>query len=210
MAQSRKTRRNRQPSYRSALLKSINALVDREAIRRKPSNARHWLPWKLTVAALLMAWDAGPTLKAKFESVRLVMRELFPRTRLAKSYQGFVKALLVAGPVLDWISEQLRAQMPGRVGPCWLRDGWCVLAVDGSRVECPRTAANEQSLGCAGKKRTTPQLFLTTIYHLGSGLPWAYQIGPGTDSERHHLPAGDVGVVAGPGPAGGRRRVRRL
>jgi hypothetical protein len=56
-------------------------------------------------------------------------------------------------------------------------------------VECPRTEANERELHCAGKKKTTPQLFLTTIYHLGSGLPWAYQIGPGTDSERNHLRA---------------------
>jgi hypothetical protein len=189
MAQSRKTRRVRRIFYRSALLKSISALVDRKAAHRQPSNAERWRPWKLIVAALLMAWDRGPTLAAKFGSVMRVMRELFPRTRLGTSYQGFIKALLAATPLLDWISEQLRAQMPGRVGPGWLADGWCALAVDGSRVECPRTAANEQVLGCAGKKRTTPQLFLTTIYHLGSGLPWAYQIGPGTDSERNHLRA---------------------
>jgi hypothetical protein len=30
-------------------------------------------------------------------------------------------------------------------------------------------------------------LFLTTILHMGTGLPWAFRIGPGTDSERNHL-----------------------
>jgi hypothetical protein len=42
-------------------------------------------------------------------------------------------------------------------------------------------------LGCAGKKKTGPQLFLTTLWHMGTGLPWDYRIGPGTASERHHL-----------------------
>jgi hypothetical protein len=90
---------------------------------------------------------------------------------------------------VDWLGEQLRAQMPTLAGRYWRPGGWCALAVDGSRVECPRTAANERELHCAGKNKTTPQLFLTTIYHLGTGLPWAYQIGPGTDSERNHLRA---------------------
>ena len=31
------------------------------------------------------------------------------------------------------------------------------------------------------------QLFLTTILHMGTGLLWAFRIGPGTDSERNHL-----------------------
>src|SRR4029453_634829 len=62
-------------------------------------------------------------------------------------------------------------------------------AADGSRLECPRTAANEAGLGCAGKRKTGPQLFLTTLWHMGTGLPWAFRIGPGTASERRHLEA---------------------
>jgi hypothetical protein len=54
-------------------------------------------------------------------------------------------------------------------------------------VECPRTQANQDALRCAGRKKTGPQLFLTTILHMGTGLPWAFRIGPGTDSERNHL-----------------------
>jgi hypothetical protein len=69
----------------------------------------------------------------------------------------------------------------------WTREGWCAFAVDGSRVECPRTKANEEELGCAGRKKTGPQLFLTTLWHMGTGLPWDFRIGPGTASERRHL-----------------------
>lgn len=67
------------------------------------------------------------------------------------------------------------------------RQGWLAIAADGSRVECPRTADNEEGLGCAGKERTTPQLMVTTLYHMGTGLPWAFEVGPGTESERCQL-----------------------
>ena len=54
-------------------------------------------------------------------------------------------------------------------------------------MECPRTAANEKALKCAGKKKTGPQLFVTTLLHMGTGVPWDFRIGPGTASERRHL-----------------------
>jgi hypothetical protein len=54
-------------------------------------------------------------------------------------------------------------------------------------VECPMTRQNEAVLGCAGKKKTTPQLFLTTIFHVASGLPWTWMRGGGKESERNHL-----------------------
>jgi len=50
-----------------------------------------------------------------------------------------------------------------------------------------RTAANENELKCAGKKKTGPQLFVTTLLHMGTGIPWDFRIGPGTASERRHL-----------------------
>ncbi len=52
------------------------------------------------------------------------------------------------------------------------------------------TEANERELKCAGRKKTGPQLFLTTLLHMGTGLPcrtfghWT----KGTASER--LPPG--------------------
>ena len=39
----------------------------------------------------------------------------------------------------------------------------------------------------AGRKKTGPQLALTVLYHMGTGLPWAWRTGPGTDAERAHL-----------------------
>lgn len=62
-----------------------------------------------------------------------------------------------------------------------------VLGVDGSRVNCPRTRANERAFGCAGKRRTAPQQLLVTLYHVASNLPWAWRRTRGDGSERERL-----------------------
>jgi len=135
-----------------------------------------------------MAWDGTPGLMARFDWVRATLRELFPKKPLGESYQGFIKALMKHSPaLLDALTGHLRRQLQGMAPTHWLCQGWCALAVDGSRVECPRTRSNQNALRCAGKNKTGPQLFLTTILHMGTALPWAFRIGPGTDSERSHL-----------------------
>lgn len=190
MATSRKMRR--QPStrtvYRRKLLEAISALIPPEVVAGVAAKAKCWVGWRLMLMALLMAWDDGRSLGQKFDGSWLVLRELFPRTRLGGTYQGFVKALLVYSyPLLDCISAHLRSIQPALAGQHWLVNGFCPFAADGSRSECPRTRANQAKLRRAGRKKTGPQLFVTTVYHLGSGLPWCYRIGPGIDSERNHL-----------------------
>jgi hypothetical protein len=88
---------------------------------------------------------------------------------------------------LEAVGEALRAAMRERAGAYWTREGQLAFAVDGSRVECSRTKANEEALGCGGRKKTGPQFWLTTLWHMGLGLPWAWKIGPSTDAERTHL-----------------------
>ncbi|MBE3097354.1 MAG: IS4 family transposase [Planctomycetes bacterium] len=147
-----------------------------------------WSAWMLALGAVLMAWDSTPGLTARFDSVRAALRELFPKKPLGQSYQGFIKALMKHSPaLLDFLTGHLRRRLQDMAGTHWLRQGWCAFAVDGSRVECPRTRSNQDALRCAGRKKTGPQLFLTMILHMGTGLPWAFRIGPGTDSERNHL-----------------------
>jgi hypothetical protein len=62
-----------------------------------------------------------------------------------------------------------------------------VLAVDGSRVEAPRTRGNERGLGRAGRQKSGPQWWVTWLIHLPSGLIWDWRQGPGTSGEREHL-----------------------
>jgi hypothetical protein len=37
------------------------------------------------------------------------------------------------------------------------------------------------------KKSNSPQMWLTTMFHVGTGLPWDWRIGPSDSSERDHL-----------------------
>jgi hypothetical protein len=91
--------------------------------------------------------------------------------------------------LLERVGPALRGAPQAGAGAYWKRQGWLAFAVDGSRVECPRTKANEAALGRGGRKKTGPQFWLTTLWHMGLGLPWAWKIGPSTDAERTHLRA---------------------
>jgi hypothetical protein len=134
-----------------------------------------------------MSWNETPALTERFQVVRDQLHCLFPRWRLGSSYSGWCAALQArSAEILPAVVRRLRGRMQA-MSAFWCREGWVAFAADGTRAECPRTEANERDLGCAGKQRTTPQLMLTTLYHLGTGLPWAFRVGPGTESERCQL-----------------------
>ncbi len=83
--------------------------------------------------------------------------------------------------------------------------GYVVLGVDASRMELPRTASNQAGyspLSSLGKRRRSrkgrrnksgrkkaenPQMWITTMWHVGSGLPWDWRTGRSDSSERAHL-----------------------
>ena len=136
-----------------------------------------------------MSWDSAKTAGARFNSAWQTLVKMFPwRRRPGKSYQGFIKALVKRTPWLQrQVRDQLRRTMQEMAGACWHVAGWLVFAVDGSRFDLPRTEANECAFGGGGKGKAGPQLWLTTLWHLGLGLPWAWRIGPGNASEREHL-----------------------
>lgn len=138
--------------------------------------------------ALLMTWDEGQTLTHRWEHAWQWARQERAHWKLGASFSGFTGALLKwTQTLVPVIVDRFRQSMQQQAGRFWTREGWLAMAVDGTRIEAPRTAANEAGLGCAGRKKTAPQVFLTTLWHLGLGLPWGYRLGPGTDSERTHL-----------------------
>jgi hypothetical protein len=147
-----------------------------------------WGPQRLLWVALLMAWSAEQTLADRFAAALEVVAALFPRWRRGGGYTGWRAALRAwSAPLRPAVARRLRRQLQASAGRHWLRAGWCAFAADGSRVECPRTAANEQAFGRAGRRKAGPQLYLTALWHMGLGLPWDYRTGPGTASERRHL-----------------------
>lgn len=147
-----------------------------------------WTPQRLTWVAAMMAWDEGQTLDARWEHAREVAGGLHAHWRLGTSYSGFAAALVRESPrIVTGIKGKLREAIPALGSRHATRCGWQAFAVDGSREEAPLTQANEDGLGCAGREKSGPQVFMTTLWHMGSGLPRDFRVGPGTDSERRHL-----------------------
>jgi hypothetical protein len=135
-----------------------------------------------------MAWDEGQTLSDRWEHAKDAACAWHPSWKLGASYSGFSEALARSSEgLLATIKARLRREMDGlatRGRHTWR---WRAFAADGTRLEAPHTEANEQGLGCAGREKTGPQVFATTLWHMGTGIPWDFQAGPGTDSERRHL-----------------------
>ena len=82
--------------------------------------------------------------------------------------------------------------------------GFFAFGADGSRIGLPRTRSNEAAFAAACSKRlrgrrkrkrkkqtkwevNTTQLWITTLWHLGTQLPWRWRLGPCDSSERDHL-----------------------
>ncbi len=155
---------------------------------RRPGSTR-WSLESLHFVALLMVWEADTTLQDAFRSARDHFIAMFPhRRRPGKSYQGFIKAQArLSVPMQRHLLDHLRGHHRRIAGTAWQCEGWTALACDGSRIEAPRTRRNQRALGRAGREKTGPQLYLTTLYHMGTGLPWDWRIGRGDASERDHL-----------------------
>lgn len=172
-----------------------------------------WTPQLLTAAALLWAWADELTLVERFESTRRLVAHLFaPKEALAESYQCFTKLLRRwTDPLIQCVQTALRRRLQQELAGHWCVLGMVMFAIDGSRCELPRTRSHEQAFSPTRKRRrkphgkkkksrrgkrrrradarkaNSPQLWLTTMYHVGTGLPWDWRIGPADSSERAHL-----------------------
>jgi hypothetical protein len=148
---------------------------------------RRWTPLLLAVAALLMAWETAPTLDERFARARCCLRQWFGRRcKLGGTYQGIAKAM-GRDKLHQTLAVHLRRRMRCGCGVHWRRLGFCCFAADGTRIDCPRTSANKKALGRGGRQRSGPQLCLTSLWHMGSGLPWSWRIGRADSCERYHL-----------------------
>lgn len=147
-----------------------------------------WTPQRVAWVGLLMALDEGQTLGARFEHSCETAHALHPHWSLGEAYSGFAAAVVrIFKTIAPGMVKRLQLMVRELAGTHWTCCRWPAFAVDGTRIETGHTIANENGLGCAGREKSAPQVFLTTLYHMGTGLPWDFRVGPGTDSERRHL-----------------------
>lgn len=154
-------------------------------------DGRAWSDRVLVTCAVLMACVAGPTLAGRLDAARAAVVAMYPsRKRPGKTYAGFIGALAsrgsaLLGLLLPHLRERTRAL--AQAGGHWLVEGWCVFAGDGSKLDCPMTVANERGLKVASRAKSGPQALLTTLAHLGTGLPWAWRACGARGDEREQL-----------------------
>lgn len=171
-----------------------------------------WTPNTLIFAGLLWAWSDEKTLWERFATGRKIIMNLCGRQQEpAQSYQAFVKLLRKwTDPLVELLSHAFRQRMPHVLARVWKVAGWVIFAVDGSRVDTPRTRRNEERYSPKSKKakaaqkrrgkarrRTKeaacqrkaniPQIWITSLWHVGSGLLFDWRTGPSDSSERAHL-----------------------
>lgn len=174
--------------YRHALPSLITSLFG-------PLVARvGWSSLILALAAVLMSLDPAPTLAQRFESTLHVLDRVLPRRRrTGRTYQGFIKALVRSESLTHYLANELRARTVLAAGHALRIGRWIPIGVDGSKIDAPRTIANE-ALGFVGKDKCGPQMVLLLLMHLGAMLPWGWAVGDARESERTllHRVIGDL------------------
>jgi hypothetical protein len=212
---------------RQALVWLLGRVSWKETLFREDCS---WLPMQLAAAALLWAWSDESTLGERFCTARKIAQHLYqPQQEFAGSVQAFMKLLVRWTDVLvRAVQNAWRLRMQESLAAQWTVHGWAVFGVDGSRIELPRTKSHEGFYSIARhrsgkkvkrsrrlrpltkghtKKANTPQMWLTLLFHVGTGLPWCWRSGPTGSNERAHardmldelpphaLVAGDAGFV---------------
>ncbi|WP_435008826.1 IS4 family transposase [Tundrisphaera lichenicola] len=188
----------------------LTATADFSAVRLRGSCT--WEPRGLACAALLWAWSDEPTLVARSQAARKIVRlALGLDAEVATTYQAFLKLLRARTATLAAILMlALRRRMRDDLANRFEVAGFAAFAVDGSRLQLPRTVSNQArftakqgrgpkarrrrrlpataaDLASRRKKAEGPQMWLTTTWHVGTGLPWDWRTGPDDSSEREHL-----------------------
>jgi len=161
-----------------------------------------WTPPALVQAALVWAWGEETALTDRFFTARQTIAQLAGGQRESVSYQAFVKLLRRHSTLLLFaLMEALQRRMRDDLAPSYRVAGYLAFGVDGTRIDVPRSLANEQAFGAAHcrtrrrgrrrradqKKAAAPRVWLTTLWHVGAGLPWSWTSGPTGASERDHL-----------------------
>jgi hypothetical protein len=230
-AASQQSRQHSKPNYNSQyLLEALSwlfATVDFSSLQFRQDCS--WLPRQLAAAALLWVWSDEPSLGERFAAAHRLVEHLYQPVRsFAGSVQAFQKMLVRwTDAFVACLQAAFRERMQTTLEAHWQVHGFAVFGVDGSRFELPRTRSNEAAYSPPAKPRNgkrrkprkkphdaghskkaaVPQMWLTLLWHVGTGLPWAWREGPSNSSEREHwremlseLPAaalivGDAGFI---------------
>ena len=124
-----------------------------------------WNLHPLVMVLALMTWTTGDSEAERFATARAFYVARHQREkRPGESFQGFQQALTkLPLPVLHALFAAVRQRLTQLYQRYWSSNGFVVLACDGSRLQCPRSAELEKRLGCCSKKDSAPMLQVTAL-----------------------------------------------
>ena len=147
-----------------------------------------WNLLPLVMVAILTMFLTASSAGERFEEAREYWTRMNPnRRRVGKTFAGFQAALArLPRRALKAMQPQLRDRIAEVLKDRWEEMSWEPFACDGSRLRLPRYTDLERRFGTAGKG-DFPQMWVTCLVHLLTGVPWSWKFGKGKASERDHL-----------------------
>ncbi len=177
----------------------------------KPHGNTKWKPLTLAVLGVLWSWGStDQTLNSRFDEAVKLVQSWYPATYVFTTYNGLIAALATwNSQLIAIVGDALRQQI--RTLVCWTDARRPMFGIDGTKVGVPWTDSTDRELGQqtlqgrqqenkskqakTAKPRSAnsdahqevrPQLLLTVVWHMVSGLPWSWMSGPVSGSERDH------------------------
>lgn len=129
-----------------SLKQAVNVLFSAKTFQGiKIRRGGKWTPRMLVVVVLFWGWSKADGLKDRFQEARKVAARIFRwLPDPGETYQGFLKQLRKWHVELQLCClSELRLLMKQDLFGRWKVAGFVVIAGDGSRIELPRTQANE-------------------------------------------------------------------
>jgi hypothetical protein len=194
---------SRTSEKRCSLQEAVDWLFDdRMFAGWKRHGNRKWPVKALVLMGLIWAFGPEPGLRQRYQRGLAILAHWSFWPPL--TYQGFVKTLRNwSDRLVPLLCQSLRQRMLTLSLSEHRINGYVPMAIDGTRVEAPRTKANEAWFARVPERRISrrkrsrpyrkptqpagPQIWLTVLWHVGWGLLWDWRQGPTGSSERAHL-----------------------
>jgi hypothetical protein len=180
----------------------------------KQRDTATWKIYLLATCAFLWMASNEKNIVDAFNYVRKILPKIFTTiTKIGIFYQGFMDQLgRYNKRMMNVIIPHFQNLTKTKLEKYWLTAGFILLGVDGSRVQLARTKSlikafapkkkknetkrkykqrkqrykKKQTAKDRQKKSESPQLWLTLLWHFGTGLPYNWRIGASDSSEREH------------------------
>jgi len=124
-----------------------------------------WTALTLVATALLWTWGSSKNVTERFVAARKIIRKAFRLQKELPSYQAFMKILRKwSCALLLAVRAHFQAQMERELPDHFRVAGFVVMAVDGSRIDLPRTESNQEqfSAGRTTRSRSSKRRAATT------------------------------------------------